>query len=45
MLELFKVISRQSYTHKNCNFRRKAGRLSTHNVNNQPVDVLESVRI
>jgi len=36
MLELFKVIALQSYTLRNCNFRHKADRLSTHNVNNQP---------
>jgi len=36
MLELFKVIALQSYTHTNCNLRRKAGRLSTNKVNNQP---------
>jgi len=33
MLELFKVIALQSYTPKNC---FKAGRRSTHNVNNKP---------
>jgi len=37
MLELFKVIALQSYTHKNCNFHFKASRLITHNVNNQPM--------
>jgi len=35
MLKLFEVIALQSYTHKNCKLRRKAGR-STHKVNNQP---------
>jgi len=34
MLELFKVIALQSYTHKNGNFRRKSGRLSLRNCPN-----------